>query len=235
MLRELERQRVAGELRRVRLGERLPDRDRALLDRRQDRAPPCLLQLLELDARSARSGVGARPARAGSASLCEPGSRAPARARRLRAGVPCSSRSRRNASDSRERSAAGRVTLTSASSSGRRGSPPWRMSSTATASRSISRTTVAARQLVRLLAQPLARLVGHGQRVRHLVHVLHEQQVAEVLEQVGDEPAEILAPARRAPRGTAARRRCRCRRPCRRAGTAPRPRPRRAAAARPAP
>ena len=38
-------------------------------------------------------------------------------------------------------SAAGRVTFTSASSSGRRGSPPWRMSSTATASRSMSRTT----------------------------------------------------------------------------------------------
>ena len=38
-------------------------------------------------------------------------------------------------------SAAGRVTFTSASSSGSRGSPPWRMSSTATASRSISRTT----------------------------------------------------------------------------------------------
>ena len=36
----------------------------------------------------------------------------------------------------------GRVTLTSASSSGSRGSPPWRMSSTATASRSSSRITV---------------------------------------------------------------------------------------------
>ena len=57
--------------------------------------------------------------------------------------APCSSRSRRNATDSRARSAAGRVTFTSASSSGRRGSPPWRMSSTATASRSIKRSTVA--------------------------------------------------------------------------------------------
>ena len=67
------------------------------------------------------------------------------------------------------------------------------MSSTATASRSISRSTVGSRQLVRLLAQPLARLLGDRQRVGHLAHVLDEQQVAEVLEQVGDEPAEILA------------------------------------------
>ena len=49
------------------------------------------------------------------------------------------------------------------------------------------------RQLVRLLAQPLARLVGDGQRVGHVPHVLDEQQVAEVLEQVDDEAAEILA------------------------------------------
>ena len=57
----------------------------------------------------------------------------------------------------------------------------------------MSRITVASPQLVRLLAQPLARLLGHGQRVGHLAHVLDEQQVAQVLEQVGDEPAEILA------------------------------------------
>ena len=48
-------------------------------------------------------------------------------------------------------------------------------------------------ELVRLLAQPLARLVGHRQRVRHLAGVLHEHQVAQVLEQVDDEPAEVLA------------------------------------------
>ena len=54
----------------------------------------------------------------------------------------CSSWSRRNAIDSREKSPPGRVTLTRASSSGSRGSPPWRWSSTATASRSQSRSTV---------------------------------------------------------------------------------------------
>ena len=53
--------------------------------------------------------------------------------------------------------------------------------------------TVAGGELVRLLAQPLARLVGHRQRVGHLAHVLDEHQVPEVLEQVEDEPAEILA------------------------------------------
>ena len=48
-------------------------------------------------------------------------------------------------------------------------------------------------ELVRLRAQPLARLVGDGQRVRHLAHVLDEEQVAEVLEQVVDEPVQVLA------------------------------------------
>ena len=48
-------------------------------------------------------------------------------------------------------------------------------------------------QLVRLLAQPLARLVGHGQGVGHVPHVLDEQQMTQVLQQVGDEAAEILA------------------------------------------
>ena len=56
--------------------------------------------------------------------------------------------------------------------------------------------------LVRLLAQPLARLLGHRQRVGHLAHVLDEQQVAQVLEQVGHEPPEVLPLLRRAPRRT---------------------------------
>ena len=48
-------------------------------------------------------------------------------------------------------------------------------------------------ELVRLLAQPVARLLGDRQRVGHLAHVLHEQKVSQVLEQVGDEPAEVLS------------------------------------------
>ena len=48
------------------------------------------------------------------------------------------------------------------------------------------------RQLIRLLAKPLARLVGDGQRVGNLAHVLDEEQVAQVLEQIGDEAREIL-------------------------------------------
>ena len=62
------------------------------------------------------------------------------------AGTPActrdSSTSTRWTSDSRARSDCGRVTFTSASSSGSRGSPPWRSSSTTTARRSISRNTV---------------------------------------------------------------------------------------------
>ena len=47
-------------------------------------------------------------------------------------------------------------------------------------------------ELVRLGAQPLPRLLGHRQRVGHLAHVLDEEQVPQVLEEVGDEAAEIL-------------------------------------------
>ena len=117
----------------------------------------------------------------------------PGRGAGARPDAPCSSRSSRKAIDSRERSLAGRVTLTSASSSGRRGSPPWRMSSTATASRSSSRSTVAspswfacARSRSRVSSVDAARL-------RHLAHVLDEHQVAQVLDQVEDEPAEVVA------------------------------------------
>ena len=45
--------------------------------------------------------------------------------------------------------------------------------------------------LVRLRAQPVARLVRHRHPVRHLAEVLDEQEVAQVLEQVGDEPADV--------------------------------------------
>ena len=48
-------------------------------------------------------------------------------------------------------------------------------------------------ELIRLLAEPLARLLGHGQRVRHRADVLDEEQVPEVLEQIRDEPTQILA------------------------------------------
>ena len=48
-------------------------------------------------------------------------------------------------------------------------------------------------ELVCLRAQPLPRLLRQGQRVGHLAHVLHEHHVPQVIEQLGDEPAEILA------------------------------------------
>ena len=49
------------------------------------------------------------------------------------------------------------------------------------------------RELVRLLAQELLRVVRDGQRLGDVAHVLHEEQVPQVLEQVGDEPPEVLA------------------------------------------
>ena len=48
-------------------------------------------------------------------------------------------------------------------------------------------------ELIRLRAEPLAGLLGDGQRVRHLAHVLHEHQMTQMLEQVDDEAAEILS------------------------------------------
>ena len=48
-------------------------------------------------------------------------------------------------------------------------------------------------ELVRLRAQPLPRLVGHRQRRGHLAEMVDEQEVPQVLEQIGDEPAEILS------------------------------------------
>ena len=48
-------------------------------------------------------------------------------------------------------------------------------------------------ELVCLRAKPLPRLLRHGQRVGHLAHVLDEQHVPQVLEEVGHEPAEVLA------------------------------------------
>ena len=47
-------------------------------------------------------------------------------------------------------------------------------------------------ELVRLLAQELLGLLGHRERLRNVAHVLDEQEVAQVLEQVVDEAAEIL-------------------------------------------
>ena len=48
-------------------------------------------------------------------------------------------------------------------------------------------------QLVRLLAEALARLLGDGQRLGHVADVLHEQQLAEMLDQLDDEPADVLS------------------------------------------
>ena len=48
-------------------------------------------------------------------------------------------------------------------------------------------------QLVRLLAQPVAGLLRDGEGVGGIADVLDEQEVSQVVEQVGDEPPEVLA------------------------------------------
>ena len=37
-------------------------------------------------------------------------------------------------------------------------------------------------ELVPLLVQPFTHLFGHGQRIRHMAHVLHKQHVSQMLE-----------------------------------------------------
>ena len=63
-----------------------------------------------------------------------------------------------------------------------------------TASRSIEPHDGGLRKLVRLLAQPIARLLGERQRVGHVAHVLHQQQLAEMLEELPRQLSEILTP-----------------------------------------
>ena len=177
----------------MRLGEHRRRRDRALLDRRQDRAPPRLLQLLELEAGGRRPG-STTPA----TSVVAPGERQSTSSAgvsaRAAGGCRCSSRSRRNASDSRERSDAGPRHLDEREleRQARVAALAHVVDGDVRAGRSAG-STVGAAELVRLLAQPLARLVGHRQRIGHLARVLDEHQVPQVLEQVDDEPAEVLA------------------------------------------
>ena len=129
----------------------------ALANGVEDAPVPGVRDLLELDLRRLgrqRSAGGGR----GTARLLVSGSEAAAGAGvSRRAGRHATRAARRDARATRARDPRrGRVTFTSASSSGSRGSAPWRMSSTATASRSMSRSTVGSRKLVRLLAQALA-------------------------------------------------------------------------------
>ena len=48
-------------------------------------------------------------------------------------------------------------------------------------------------ELIRLCAEALSRLLGDRECLRHLAHVLDEHEVTQVLQQVDDEAAEILA------------------------------------------
>ena len=177
-----------------------------------------------------RRGNGAWPATAGTTACChalccsrsrsQEREAASARAARRRAPLLGSLAPRaRDSSCStvgerlpRERSAPGRVTLTSASSSGRRGSPPWRTSSTATASRSMRRRTSASRAGWPASAAAHVSRASRGRGVGHFARVLDEQEVAKMLEQVVDEPREILSSVREPPRRRRAGRRCRDRR-----------------------
>ena len=216
--------------RRPGLGEQARDRDRALAHGVEDAPLPRLGHLLELDVRRLGRRLSGRGAGIAPIRRSRLGRQGSARAR---CRGPCASRSStRCASDSRERSECGRVTFTSASSSGRRGSAPCRDVLDRDREEVDEPQDGRLGELVRLLAQELLRLLGDGQRVGDVAHVLDEQQVPEMLEQVGDEPAEVLPLLRRAPRRRAARRPCPGRRPCRRAAAATPRRPRRRAAAR---
>ena len=183
--RELERQRVVGQRGGVGLAEHRRGRDRAPLDRRQHRALPRLLQLLELErrrfGRAQASLQGQTPS--GGLSLGSGG----------RGGPRCSSSSRRYAIDSAESSDArprhlderqlerqARVGALAhvldgdgeqVAAAGAR-SPPAIWFACARSRSRVSSVT--------------------GQRVGHLAEVVDEHQVPQVLEQVGDDAAEVL-------------------------------------------
>ena len=55
-------------------------------------------------------------------------------------------------------------------------------------------------ELVRLLAQELLRLLGDGERLGDVTHVLDEEEMPEVLEQIESRGGRDPVPARRAPR-----------------------------------
>ena len=108
-------------------------------------------------------------------------------------GARLSSCSSRYAIDSRSRSAAGLVTFTRASSK-------WQPRITALPhvvdcdGEEIEEAQHGGLgKLVRLRAKALPCLLGDRQRIGNLAHVVDEQQVPQVLEQLGHEPPEILA------------------------------------------
>ncbi len=195
---KLERQRLAFEHRRAAPRRAATRRESSATGPREGPSAATRPVVVRARAAAPRRGLwplaraAARPVSAARARARQPRQRRPAAG----AGAPvarCSSWSTRNASDSRERSEPGLRHLheRELERQPRVGALPRVLDR--------DREQVAEaehgrrRQLVRLLAQPLARLVGDGQRVGHVAHVLHEQQVAQVLEQVGDEPAEVLA------------------------------------------
>ena len=196
--RELERQGVVLERDRVRLAQHRRHGDRPRLERRQDGALPGLLELLQLDRGRRGDGDGH-----GALGL---GLRAGLRARRRRGGLR--SRGRRG------RRVPGEPLLQLLQPEGGRLAREVGRRARHLDERELERQPRVAAlahvvdghgqevhqpqhralaELVRLLAQPVPRLLGHRHRLRHLADVLDEHELAQVLEQVGDEAPEVLA------------------------------------------
>src|SRR5215831_6107104 len=174
--------RLAGEALGVRLAQHRGGRDRLLLDGRKNRPLPGLLKLLELERRriSPRQGHCLFGPRFGDSPLDRAGmdtafQELEAMRGRLAREIRCGPRHLHERELEREARVAALALILDG-----------------------HREQVAQPQhrrlwkLVRLLPQSVARLLGDRERLGHLAEVLDEQQVAQVLEQVGHEPPEIL-------------------------------------------
>ena len=178
---------------RRRLGQEARNRDRALADGVDDAPVPCLADLLELDGRRGRGVRRGRLTGRASTTAAAARRRCARGGRRGRSARAPSSSSTRCASDSRERSAGGPGHLHEGElerEPGVRALPDVLDGDREEVDEPEHRGLG---ELVCLLAKALLRLLGDRKRLGDVAHVLHEQQVPQVLQEVDHDATEVLS------------------------------------------